>query len=311
MPLSHLQAFRRRAHGPLSSLWLTLAIMLPISLAVGDHGWLFSVVALLGAGVVVFTLCAVLPHGPVFALSVVTGVAVYICLYTIISRSAFPAAIWWVEALAFTLPPLGFSAAVLVRRQALAVPLEASAHDGMDVTHLARFVRWLSLSALIATASLALPLNRMPAEGQSLALVLAMVLVAWLAIASLRDVLLLLGDVAAILTFVGTRMRFLAAPMVTYTMMFSLMTVAFGCAYRIADGMSRPPLFQRFGEPGKIDFAEAMHFSVVTLATVGYGDILPTDNGVRLMATVQMLMGQLLLLFGFAEIMRQRVDPRG
>lgn len=42
----------------------------------------------------------------------------------------------------------------------------------------------------------------------------------------------------------------------------------------------------------------------MTLSTVGYGDILPADDGVRLLAAVQAVMGQLLLLFGFYEIMR-------
>jgi len=44
----------------------------------------------------------------------------------------------------------------------------------------------------------------------------------------------------------------------------------------------------------------------VTLATVGYGDILPVDDGVRILAAIEMLVGQLLLLFGFSEIMRSR-----
>jgi hypothetical protein len=50
---------------------------------------------------------------------------------------------------------------------------------------------------------------------------------------------------------------------------------------------------------------------------VGYGDIRPYDDGIRVLASIRVITGQLLLLFGFAEIMRARKsgaevkDPRG
>ncbi|MBM3588326.1 MAG: hypothetical protein FJX33_11100 [Alphaproteobacteria bacterium] len=40
--------------------------------------------------------------------------------------------------------------------------------------------------------------------------------------------------------------------------------------------------------------------------TVGFRDFTPHDHGIRLRAGVQVLAGQILLLFGFAEIMRSR-----
>jgi len=48
---------------------------------------------------------------------------------------------------------------------------------------------------------------------------------------------------------------------------------------------------------------------------VGHGDILSRDDGIRILAAMQMLTRQLLLLFGFVEIMRGRSrgepDPDG
>jgi voltage-gated potassium channel len=47
-----------------------------------------------------------------------------------------------------------------------------------------------------------------------------------------------------------------------------------------------------------------MYFSVITLSTLGYGDILPYGIVVRALAAMEVVMGILMLLFGFSEIMR-------
>jgi hypothetical protein len=141
---------------------------------------------------------------------------------------------------------------------------------------------------------------------QTLALLAAMGGIAAIAAASVAEVVRLLVDIATILRQVGRSLRHLAVPIATYVSLFAMLAVAFGCCYRIADGLSREPIFMLVGQPSRISFSDAMHFSVVTLSTVGYGDIQPHDDGIRLLAAIQMVMGQLLLLFGFAEIMRGR-----
>jgi hypothetical protein len=92
--------------------------------------------------------------------------------------------------------------------------------------------------------------------------------------------------------------------MAAYSSLWALLVVVFGCLYRIADHLSQHPLFHGPEGPLRLEFADALHFSVVTLATVGYGDINPSDVGIRVLASIQMLLSQLLLLFGFVEIMR-------
>ena len=60
------------------------------------------------------------------------------------------------------------------------------------------------------------------------------------------------------------------------------------------------------GQPGRLSFADALYFSVITIATVGYGDITPSGALVRGLASIEVVLGLLLLLFGFSEIMRTR-----
>jgi voltage-gated potassium channel Kch len=281
---------------------LVIGLMLPVAYAVGDHGALFAVTALAGGGSLALAVALALPFRLVFALGASICVAGYTCLYVILGRTAFPAIHPWADPVAFLLPVLGFMVVLRRRRGALAMAL-SQGDDG----HLAAAGRWMLWCTVVALACLSLPMNRLSTDAQTAALLLAMAVVTALSLSALQALVLLLADVADILAGIAARLRFLAAPIVTFTLLFALLTIAFGCAYRIADGLSARPLFQRYGELARLDFAETLHFSVVTLATVGYGDILPVDEGVRLMASVQMLLGQLLLLFGFAEVMRQRI----
>jgi hypothetical protein len=297
---------RPRSRGLILAFGLTLAVTLLVAAGVADQGWRFSVGAVLVAAVALGGLHLVFPHGALFALGFANGLAIYICLYAILGRAAFPDAEAWALQIAFLLPVFAFVAAcVLQRRQLARFADDATAPD---FAHLPRVGRWLALLAVIAAASLAGPISRAPPMGQNLALLAAMSAIAVVSVLAMRDVVRLVVDIAAILNQVTARLRFLAVPIATYVSLFSLLAVTFGSVYRIADGLSRVPLFVTAEGPTRLTFSDALHFSVVTLATVGYGDILPKDDGIRLVAAMQMLTGQLLLLFGFAEIMRSRRD---
>ena len=289
---------------------MTLGLMLLVAAAAGDQGWLFSVAALAVAALAMGGLYLVFPHGPLFGFGVANGLAIYMCLHVVIGRSAFPDVYFWVMPVGFLMPVASFVAACWLKRGEL-VTLAEEGLDEADIAHLPRFLRWLALCGVVGVLVLASPINRLPAFEQTTVLLLSMAVISAISVIAVRDVVRLLVDIAAILTLVSKRLQFLAVPMATYVSLFSLAAVAFGCFYRIADALSQQPLFQKLGEVGRLDFSEAMHFSVVTLATVGYGDILPIDDGIRILAAIEMLFGQLLLLFGFSEIMRSRVRPAG
>ena len=156
----------------------------------------------------------------------------------------------------------------------------------------------------VAVLSLALPFNRAGPGAQTPALLVGMGIVSAVSAVSVGDVVRLLADIAAIFREVTRRLSLLAVPVAAYCSLWAMLTVVFGCLYRIADGLSRKPLFHGPEGAIRVGFPEALHFSAVTLSTVGYGDIQPMDDGIRLLATLQALSGQLLLLFGFYEIMR-------
>ncbi|UPY38420.1 potassium channel family protein [Sediminicoccus sp. KRV36] len=294
-----MPARRRQA---LLSTGLTLGFMLLVAMGVADQGWTFAALALLIASLALGGLHLIFPHGLLFALGAANGLAIYVSLFVVIGRASFPDAADWSRSVAFLLPVLAFVLACWARRDELAGP--ASAEGGADLRHFPRFVRWLLPTGLIGIISLSTPINRASAEWQTLALILAMAGIAVIGVTAVGHIVRLLVDVSAILRRVGMRLRHLAVPVATYISLFALLSVGFACFYRIADGLSRSPIFLLMGEPGRLSFSDALHFSIVTLSTVGYGDIQPADDGIRLLAAIQMIMGQLLLLFGFAEIMR-------
>lgn len=292
-----------------------LVLMLLVAGGVADDGLLFSAVAFGGVGIAVGLLYLLFPQGPQFALNAANGMAMYTCLYAVIGRAAFPEAADWARLVAFLLPVSAFVAACWVRRRAMR-PWVA-AEQAPDLEHLPRFARWLLSVGAVAVLSLALPISRADPDTQTLALLVAMAILAAVSATAVGEVVRLLADIAAIFREVTPRLARLAVPVAAYCSLWALLTVVFGCLYRISDGLSLRPLFTGPEGPLRADFPGALHFSAVTLSTVGYGDIQPIDDGIRLLATVQALMGQLLLLFGFYEIMRgsqigaPEVEPSG
>jgi len=287
---------------------LTLCFMLLVAMGVADQGWVFALASLLIASLALGGLHLIFPHGLLFAVGAANGLAVYVSLFVVIGRASFPDAAEWSRSVGFLLPVLAFVLSCWAQRDALAGA--ATAKGGADLRHFPRFLRWMVPTGLIGIISLSTPINRAPPEWQTLALLLAMIGIAVIGVLAVGHIVRLLVDISAILRRVGYRLRHLSVPIATYVSLFALLSVVFACFYRIADGLSRTPVFVLMAEPGRLSFSDALHFSIVTLSTVGYGDIQPADDGIRLLAAIQMIMGQLLLLFGFAEIMRSHGGTR-
>lgn len=244
------------------------------------------------------------PQGMYFAFGASAGLAVYACLFVVIGRAAFPEAPALAHAMAFLLPVFAFLGSVWVRRDSLRRVAEADAP--FDHGHLPRMARRLIPVWVAGGFSLCLPLNRLAPFEQGLALLAAMGAIAAIVAVSVRPVVLLLSDLTLITEELSARLRRITVPVVAFLTLYSLLVIYFACFYLIADGLSRMPLSHGQGGPIRLSFQDALYFSLVTQATVGFGDLTPHDDGIRLLTGVQLLARQILLLFGFAEIMRSR-----
>ena len=72
---------------------------------------------------------------------------------------------------------------------------------------------------------------------------------------------------------------------------YMLVGITFGLAYMLADALG-PPAFSQ----GHRGVSDAVYFSFVTLATLGYGDISPGSNAVRALSVAEAIIGQLYLV---------------
>jgi voltage-gated potassium channel len=138
----------------------------------------------------------------------------------------------------------------------------------------------------------------------------AMGVVALFVAASVRDVVLVMIDIAMVFEGVGARLDRLVRPMMAFVTFYGLLVVVFACLYRIADLTAKTPQFSLHAEPARISFVDALYYSVATITTLGFGDIAPASLLVRAMTGIEVLLGVLMLLFGFSDIMRSAGTER-
>ncbi|WP_137178710.1 potassium channel family protein [Roseomonas sp. AR75] len=308
-----MSARRHRPAGAQLRAWLravgfTLVLSFIVAWGVGDEGRMFPFVVIGAAALGLGVLYWLFPRGLHFAFGTAAGLAIYASLFVVLGRAQFPEAPGWSRPPAFLLPVLAFLAMAWWRRHALERIAERETVRELD--ELSHTGTWLLLSAAIGILCFALPINRLAPLGQGLALLAAMASIALLVALSVRDVVRLLVDVSVIMEEIGNRTRHLLVPAAAFLLMYALLVVGFASAYRIADALSLHPLFHGPNGPIRISYSDSLHFSVATLSTVGYGDIQPRDDGVRVLASLEVVAGQLLLLFGVAEILRARRTRR-
>lgn len=288
----------------LRSVGFTMGVALLVAWAVADAGREMPLVVMGAAGFGLGLLYWLFPRGVHFAFGTATGLALYASLFVVLGHAQFPAAPDWSRPVAFLMPVVAFLSLAVWRRKELATITERQAAQDLD--HLPHTARWLFFTALVGLVCFVLPVNRLTPAAQAAALLIAMGAISGIVALAVRDVVRLLVDVALLVHEVAVRARHLMAAAATFLLIYSLLVVVFGSAYRIADALSIHPLFHGTGGPIRITYSDALHFSIATLSTVGYGDIQPADDGIRVLASLQVAAGQLLLLFGFAEIMRAR-----
>jgi voltage-gated potassium channel len=125
-----------------------------------------------------------------------------------------------------------------------------------------------------------------------------------------RSIAIFLIDAGLLFEEFFARMSRLAIPAFAFLTFYALLVIIFAALYTLISQHATLPHFRVSGELRTLGFSEAVHFSIVTLSTVGYGDIVPASNFSRALASVEVICGVMLLLFGVSELQEYAREHR-
>jgi voltage-gated potassium channel len=259
-------------------------------------------VAMMGSTLVGFAVFYfAFPRGLHIAVAQATMQAVYMCVFVFFRESNFARAAPWQAWIGFILPVIGFLVGALAQNTRIRRLIATEHVRHVRFNHLAR---WAVPVAIVGAASFLLPDIDPDPRSEGIAFLVAMAAIGLIVGLAARDVVVFIIDTSLVFEAFFGRITHLAVPAFAFLTFWTLLAIAFACLYRIADLTTVEPQFNVGGTARRLDFAEALYFSVVTLATVGYGDISPVEPLARLLAVAQMVAGLLLLLFGVNELIR-------
>lgn len=295
------------ARGRKSGVAFTVAFLLLIGWAMeGDAGLDFTL-TMYASALGAYAFFAVLfPGSLFFSLALANSIAIYVSIFVFFSESNFKGVSDLAQDVAFALPLAAFMAGTWVRRDAIRAVVRAErVESGAEFR---RVTFWLLPVASVGAVTFLLPHVVASPANVDLAMLAAMGAIAVVVFATARDVALFLIDAGLLFEEFFERLERLVLPVYAFLTFYSMLVVAFAAIYKLIDDRAGGPHFRILGEDRAIGYADALYFSIVTLSTVGYGDVLPVSDLVRLVASIQVVFGVTLLLVGLSEIMSYSRD---
>ncbi len=270
--------------------FLTLLVLVAVFSAAGIFLWLF-------------------PGSRFFVLSFANSLAIYTCVYFFLAIENFATATSWAFVIGYLLPISSFLIGAWWHRSE--IRRVAYADHLVEQRHPARIFAWLVPVSLLSALTFAVPTLGLDATGTGLVMLAAMALTSVFIAVMIRTICVFLIDTGLLFDQFFVRMLHLFAPAFAFFTLYSFNVIVFAMVYRIIDRIAEAPQFLIEGEPLPISFVDSLYFSLITVSTVGYGDITPASDAIRAITAVEVMIGVLLFLFGFYEIMRYARRPNG
>lgn len=289
-----------RRHPRLIGFVLTVLLLGLISLAATEIGKIFLAVMVVVVSAVASSFYFIFPGSSFFAISLANFLGVYACIFILIVTTNFPVVRPWAVQLGFLLPVIAFQAGALLRREHLRYIVQS--RRMRDERHLARTFLWLLPVSMIGALTFLVPSHVQGPAAADAVFLAAMAAISVVVVFASRDVATFLLDSGLLFEEFFQSASRLLVPAFAFLTFYSMLVIVFACIYRIVDRFTEGPQFMINGASVTITFAQALYFSVITVSTVGYGDVVPLTDSVRVIVTIEIICGVLLLLFGFTEI---------
>ncbi len=280
-------------------LVLTASLVVLTALAVGAAENYLAVVVAVSIVVLVGFFRWVFRSSRAFCLTLANLAAVYACIFLFFAESNFLHTSTVSLSLGFVMPLVAFAAGSLRHRSAI-MRVTGSGRI-REQRHLIHILSWLAPVFAIGILTSALS-GRVMIGIEDWVLVAAMLGISAVVLFVSRDIAVFLLDTGLLFEAFSARIAGLAVPTFAFLTCYSLLVILFASTYSVLDRLSGGINFRIDGVVRAISFPESLYFSLTTLSTVGYGDIAPASNVLRLLAAAEIVCGILLLLFGFNEI---------
>ena len=290
------------------SVGLTVALVFLIAASQAISSAFFLVFILITVAVGAGMLYLLFPGKRLFSIAFANYLAVYSCFFGIFVEENFSSTSLWALHLGFILPVVGFLAGTWLQRAQVEQMLHGI-HPDRD-RHLAHILVWLIPVFAVGLLSFTLPWFGLSATQSDIAFLVAMAIIAGIVMAVSRDVCRFVVETSELFEGFNRRLSKLIAPIFAFFTVYSLIVIVFAGVYRVVDRYAPGEHFKLAGAVRDITFPESIYFSLVTLSTVGYGDIVPLSDLVRGLVLIEIVMGVLFLMFGVSELMSHSREHR-
>jgi voltage-gated potassium channel len=248
------------------------------------------------------------PPGRLFPIAFASLLAVYAAIFSLFLEEIFRGIDDAVLVVGFCLPIAFFVIGCGLRRDQIRALV---AHPTIrSEQRVLRAAAWLVPVFLIGATVVVLSHAFGPFLNPDLVFLGAMALIGAIVLSVSGDVAIFLVDAGLLFKEFFLRVSRLVIPAFAFVTFYSLIVILFASAYRLISVYTSQPHFRVGAALGGLSFSEAIYFSIGTISTVGYGDIIPYSNLARVLSSVEVFCGIMLLLFGVSELLEYARERR-
>lgn len=300
---------RRHQRGRSIAMCTASAILLTlVALAItGRPNELFLAILAMAA-IAALLVRRLFPKGGFLALTLVNLIAVYATIFVFFADELFGRIRPGSAGIGFCLPVVAFLGGCWAWRAEIGRGLDDPRIR--DSQSLLRALSWLVPVFSVGAAMFAVSTFAEGAVNSEVTFLVSMTVIAIIVLAASRGIATFLVDAGLLFEEFFGRMSRLVVPAFAFLTFYALIVIIFASLYTLISQHAQQPHFRVGMETRAIGFSEAVHFSIVTLSTVGYGDIVPASNVARALASVEVICGVLLLLFGVSELQEYAREHR-
>ena len=299
---------RRHWASALARIGLSLAFVFVVAVATAGLGSTLFFAILISAGLAILFIQALFPASRLFSIAFANLIAVYAAIFSLFVDEIFGGIQAWALSLGFCLPIFAFIAGCWLRQDEVRAVV---AHPAIrSERRLFAALIWLVPIAAVGVGVILFSRFAGALANSDMVLLVAMSVIGLIVLAVSRDMAIFLVDAGLLFEEFFSRIARLAIPAFAFLTFYSLIVILFAAAYRILSQYSGDAHFYVGDAPRALSFSDAIYFSVVSITTVGYGDIVPHSSLARVLASAEVICGFMLLLFGVSELLEYTREHR-